>query len=550
MPKKLRVGFITDGRVTSKYVADLVEWAGNSNHIECIYVIEQKIPTKQNSALNKILQILKEREFKKVVENSLFKAIGLIEKILLSRYHIYLEHFVTANLAAFTSNIISVVPNISPSGFVHRFSEVDINKVRQLKLDVLIRCGSGILRGEILSAANYGVLSFHHGDNRWNRGGPPGFWEVLLKKDSTGFIIQQLGNELDGGNVLLRGSFPTQYFYLLNQASLYKKSNAYFKELLTTISVSGLPEFENHFPFAHQLLKRPNWSSQLSYLKQLTLTVFKKSIWRRVFKKPEDWQVGYQNSAWQDTVMSRARKIPNPPGRFLADPFVVDFKGETVCFVEEFVYATNRAHISAYRMTEAGAVPLGAVLNEPFHLSFPFIFKYSGKLYMCPEASESGQVRVYECEVFPLKWKLVDILSENSPTADTMLFEKDGKWWMFTNPDIAGTGDHCSELRIYWSDSPLSKNWTPHAKNPIFIDSLKARNAGVLNDGSDIFRVSQRQGFDFYGKGFSINLIKTLTTTEYVEEVVSEVEPTFFPDLNGTHHMHANHDYTVFDFRT
>ena len=32
------------------------------------------------------------------------------------------------------------------------------------------------LRGEI---ARHGVWSYHHGDNRFYRGGPPGFWEVM-----------------------------------------------------------------------------------------------------------------------------------------------------------------------------------------------------------------------------------------------------------------------------------------------------------------------------------------------------------------------------------
>ncbi len=49
--------------------------------------------------------------------------------------------------------------------------------MKDLNCDVLIRCGKGILRGDILYAARHGILSFHHADNRINRGGPPGFWE-------------------------------------------------------------------------------------------------------------------------------------------------------------------------------------------------------------------------------------------------------------------------------------------------------------------------------------------------------------------------------------
>ena len=63
---------------------------------------------------------------------------------------------------------------------------------------------SGILKGEILKLTKFGVISFHHGDNRFYRGGPSGFWEVFNNELSSGFIIQRLNDELDGGMVLFR----------------------------------------------------------------------------------------------------------------------------------------------------------------------------------------------------------------------------------------------------------------------------------------------------------------------------------------------------------
>ena len=69
-----------------------------------------------------------------------------------------------------------------------------------------------------------GILSFHHGDNTKYRGSPPGFREVYNKEDQTGFVLQQLNNTLDGGKVIERGEFKTQFFYLLNQAFIFKLS--------------------------------------------------------------------------------------------------------------------------------------------------------------------------------------------------------------------------------------------------------------------------------------------------------------------------------------
>ena len=47
-------------------------------------------------------------------------------------------------------------------------------------------------------------------------------------------------------------------------------------------------------------------------------------------------------------------------------------------------------------------------------LSYPYLFKYDTKLYMCPETSQNNDIRIYECEIFPLKWKLKNIIMTNA----------------------------------------------------------------------------------------------------------------------------------------
>ena len=54
---------------------------------------------------------------------------------------------------------------------------------------------------------------------------------------SSGFIIQKLNEELDGGEVLLRGNIMTREFWLLNNAQLLEKSNEFFKRLLEDLAV-------------------------------------------------------------------------------------------------------------------------------------------------------------------------------------------------------------------------------------------------------------------------------------------------------------------------
>jgi folate-dependent phosphoribosylglycinamide formyltransferase PurN len=68
-------------------------------------------------------------------------------------------------------------------------------------VDVAVRFGFGVLRGEALDAPECGVLSYHHGDLRKYRGRPAGFYEFLDGKSTAGVTIQRLSESLDGGEI-------------------------------------------------------------------------------------------------------------------------------------------------------------------------------------------------------------------------------------------------------------------------------------------------------------------------------------------------------------
>ena len=139
------------------------------------------------------------------------------------------------DLNEFNIKSILIKPLVSKSGVVFRYSNEDIEKIKNENLDILTRCGSGIQRGKILNIFTVGIISFHHADNYINRGGPPGFWEVYNKEKVTGFIIQILKDELDGGDVLVRGNIH-KILYLYNQAALYTKSNIFMHKAIESIN--------------------------------------------------------------------------------------------------------------------------------------------------------------------------------------------------------------------------------------------------------------------------------------------------------------------------
>jgi methionyl-tRNA formyltransferase len=148
--------------------------------------------------------------------------------------------------------------NISNS---HLYKDYDqnISKIHKLKLDLIIRCGTGIFKGQILNAAKYGILSSHHGDNRYYRGGPGGFWEVYNNSAESGFVIQNLNEKLDAGDVLARNNYATEKLWFLNKYKLQKECNKAWVILLDYIyKHKKLPEKENEIIGFVKINKFPN----------------------------------------------------------------------------------------------------------------------------------------------------------------------------------------------------------------------------------------------------------------------------------------------------
>ena len=168
---------------------------------------------------------------------------------------------------------------------------------------------------------------------------------------------------------------------------------------------------------------------------------------------------------------------------------------------------------------------------------------------MCPDTSKAKDIRIYKSVNFPMSWKLEKIIMNNVFAADSLVFEKDKIWWLFTNIDLSSCEDCCSELSIFYSKiGPITNEWIAHRNNPVICDASKARNGGLIFENNKIYRVNQKVGFNIYGNEFELNEIVKLNESEFIENCLFNVKPNFFRKIYGTHHYHSNNTYTVIDF--
>ena len=179
------------------------------------------------------------------------------------------------------------------------------------------------------------------------------------------------------------------------------------------------------------------------------------------------------------------------------------------------------------------------MLDEPFHLSYPYVFKHNDEYYMIPETYRLNSIRLYKAIDFPAKWSYVKTLLSGKYFRDSSIFTKDGKWWMFTTP----TKDN-DILLLYYSDDLLD-TWTEHPKNPIIHgDRNSARSGGrVLYYDGRIIRYAQDCD-PSYGNQVRAFEIDTLTPTEYKEHEIEVVVKASGSGWNadGMHHIDPHYD--------
>ena len=180
------------------------------------------------------------------------------------------------------------------------------------------------------------------------------------------------------------------------------------------------------------------------------------------------------------------------------------------------------------------------VLEQSYHMSYPFIFEFRGTYYMIPETHEKKTVELYRCTSFPFHWTLDRILLDNLEATDTTVAEIDGLWWMFTSVIID------DELRVYYSRNPL-EGWKPHEKNPVKLDVRSSRPAGNLfkRDGQ-VYRPAQ-DGSKMYAYAISINKLMRLTPEEFEEQEVDKILPDWDPYNQRTHTINHVGNLTVID---
>lgn len=238
-------------------------------------------------------------------------------------------------------------------------------------------------------------------------------------------------------------------------------------------------------------------------------------------------------------VLTRA-DVTDVPAEFVADPFMVHKDGRWYMFFEVMNSETKQGEIALATSDDALTWTYRQiVLNEPFHVSYPYVFEWEGEHYMVPETLGASAICLYKADEFPARWSRQQKLIEGSH-ADPSIFRFDDLWWMFACSTPYGH----DTLRLYFARD-LVGPWKEHPRSPIVKgDKCRARPAGrVLQLDHRLVRFAQDCGTQ-YGTRVRAFEISELTRERYVE-TESEQSPILLPaehgwNGSGMHHVDAH----------
>ena len=438
------------------------------------------------------------------------------------------------------------------------------NQLKQVFLeiqpDLAVTFGVHCLNEELLNIPRYGIFSFSIDSDNIPGGFDYGFWEVFRYRLTSCSSVGIIANE-GRQNEVIFGSMESTCPFSINK----NRNNVFYRtSLFLTRLTEGLRFHGNEY-LLRQKERHYEWRNletdvgisidffkvlrgTAKYFARVSSLVINKILYTDAFS----WKILISKSGdvnFPTYNFSEFKPIKSQPGLFWADPFVISQNNRYYIFVEEYIYKTNKAHISLIELDSNGeALGQKKIIDKAYHLSYPFVFKENGTYYMIPETASNKTIELYRCVAFPDVWELDKYIMRDILATDTTLFHFDGKWWLFTTLDqTEGISGGSTELFLFFADSPFTDKWISHPLNPVVSDESRARCAGNLFvRNGEIYRPSQDCTMR-YGRGLNFNRIIKMNENEFIEVVNEVIKPEWDNKLKGIHTFNSFGHFKIID---
>ncbi|SFU96543.1 glucosamine inositolphosphorylceramide transferase family protein [Xenorhabdus koppenhoeferi] len=304
------------------------------------------------------------------------------------------------------------------------------------------------------------------------------------------------------GKIIETSLLPNRISFSKNKKLIYDKISLFEKRFNEKIIISN-----------------PNKILFIGFIFFYSCLILKNLITK--FFMPNQWIIAYRKSGNSNWIKLKYKK-----NELMADPFIYYYDNKYYVFYEALNYNVNRGYIAVGELdtNKNKLINVKTIIDESYHLSFPYIFKINDELYIIPESSENNTIDLYKCIEFPHRWNKVKTLIDNIQAVDTILVEKEGIWYLFTSEKVPGAS-YGDELSIFTTEDPLTLPFKKISDIPFVNDISLARNAGAIymDKMGGVYRVSQDCSRRY---GYKVNIMKIneLSRNVYCEELVSKLD--------------------------
>ena len=504
----------------SSSIAETLRAISSSPHVTKVSYAYTDIPSKKIFFSKKKLTSFPVKAFKALTRRFAF----LLDRIdcLINDYDLRQREFSLADSQILLKKTGEVfLLNQKRESFFSFTSFNDEERAKNQKFDLLLR-GSGLYieKGEILNSfSRLGVLSLHHGNNIFNRGGPVGFWEVFFREES-GITAQILTPELDGGKVIYRGRIKTIPNPAANSANIYRHTSAVLKTTFSIIACKSYPTDSSALEFIRQfevctrsIFKQPSFVLRIglsanllfSSLINLCSTRIPRYIMSRYWNSYDKWGISLTsdfNKRLESWVPIYPLECNESSNNWVADPFFITISGIDYLLYEYYIFNKRKGVIGYSRLERSSPnskiefkiTSSGILLENEFHLSYPCTFNIKNESFFVPENSKNGanlyKVLRADSDGNALKSIFIRRLLDGYCIDPTYVRLNNYDYLFVTKIDEPGITLHLFYCRDITKDELIM-----HPSSPLCVDHSLGRSAGRIlvesEDRSTIIRPSQ-----------------------------------------------------------
>jgi hypothetical protein len=435
-------------------------------------------------------------------------------------------------------------------------NDAPLTTIEGWDLDVMLTFGSGVVPAAILDCPRYGVWSYRHDDRISCLGGPALFWQIYDGAPVSGSVLLRRTEEPARGELIYASYAALDPISLhRTRARILWKSAEFVVRKLREIDRDGELRVVRHAAEPARpktpLHETPTNRQMLRFGGRVAARLVRRKV-PKAFAR-QQWFIAYRRRGLglptAETFHGATLLVP-PRDRFYADPCLVDWRGSSYLFFEEYSFADQRGFVSCCQLAADGQwTRPEIVLERPYHLSYPFVFFVGDEAFMLPETAAKGAIELYKAHSFPSEWALEAVLVTDVRAVDPTLIQYEGRYWLFANVAVEGASPN-DELFLFSAGS-LAGPWESHPRNPVVSDVRRARPAGrpFIDAGARLIRPSQDCSGS-YGTAVVFSRIEELSETDYRETPIGRLEPSWQRHNLGTHTYTRSEKWEAVDGRS